>query len=569
MTKGRFCCAIYTRKSTEEGLDQDFNSLDAQREACQAYVASQAGLGWKTVKTRYDDPGISGGHMDRPALQRLLGDIEAGKIDVVVVYKIDRLTRSLMDFARMVAVFDHHDVSFVSVTQQFNTTTSMGRLTLNVLLSFAQFEREVTAERIRDKIAASKKKGMWMGGVPPLGYDVRNKRLIVNDTEAERVRLLFRLYLELGSVRHLKVRADELELRTKRHVCKSGRVVGGKPLSRGHLYALLSNSTYTGEVSHRGERYLGQHDAIVDDRLWREVQDQLAANTVTRKRKDNVREQSFLAGLVFDETGDRLSPSHATKQDKRYRYYISHRLMQAHTDGQDGWRLPARELEATVTRTLTDLLDDPQRVVDLLANGDVSPSLIRNIRNQARKLVGHLENDHPSEKRGWLRKIIKRIDVSRDSLAIELDRAAVMGFLGCDAAESSDDNEVHEPLIIGKAFATKRRGVEARIVLGSGEMDSPTPDDNLIKAIAKAHDWFEQLASGQAGSAQEIADLENVARSDISLTLPLAFLAPDIVDAIVAGKQPVNLTWEQLRQALPLPSCWLRQRQLLGFSQAN
>ena len=569
MTKDRFRCAVYTRKSTEEGLDQDFNSLDAQREACEAYMASQAGLGWKATKSRYDDPGISGGHMNRPALQRLLGDIEAGKIDVVVVYKIDRLTRSLMDFAKMVAVFDRHNVSFVSVTQQFNTTTSMGRLTLNVLLSFAQFEREVTAERIRDKIAASKKKGMWMGGVPPLGYDVENKRLIVNGAEADVVRQLFRLYLEIGNVRSLKVRADELGLRTKRHVCKSGRVVGGKPFSRGHLYALLSNSTYIGEVSHRGERHPGQHDNIIDAGLWSDVQDHLAANTVRQKRKDNASEQSLLAGLVFDETGDRLSPSHATKQGKRYRYYISHRLMQAHADGQDGWRLPAKELEETVIRCLTDLLRDPQRVVDIVADGDVSPSLIRSIRTHARNLVGHLENDHPCEKRDWLRRVTKRIDISPNRLAIKLDRAAVMDFLDYDVAVSSDDNEAHEPLIIVRPFAIRRRGVEARIVLGGDEMHSPTPDDNLIKAIAKAHDWFEQLASGQAGNAQEIADREDVARSDISLTLPLAFLAPDIVDAIVAGKQPVELTWEQLRKALPLPSCWHRQRQFLGFSQAN
>lgn len=569
MTKGRFRCAIYTRKSTEEGLDQDFDSLDAQREACEAYVASQASLGWKAIKAHYDDPGISGGHMDRPALQRLLADIEAGKIDVVVVYKIDRLTRSLMDFAKMVAVFDRQDVSFVSVTQQFNTTTSMGRLTLNVLLSFAQFEREVTAERIRDKIAASKKKGMWMGGVPPLGYDVENKRLIVNDAEAEIVRNLFTLYLEIGNVRSLKVRTDGLGLRTKRHVCKSGRVVGGKPFSRGHLYALLSNSTYIGEVCHRGARHPGQHVAIVDERLWRDVQDHLAANTVRRKLKDNVREQSLLAGLVFDEKGDRLSPSHATKHGKRYRYYISHRLMQTHTDGKDGWRLPATELEASVIRCLTELLCDPKRAVDLVTDGSASPSMIHSIRTRAREMTGDLVEGHPTEKSERLRNLVVRIGVSPGRLTIEVDRAAIVDFLGYDLAESRDGDEVTEPLVIEKPFAIKRRGVEARIVLGYSETDSPSPDDKLVNAIATAHRWFELLTSGQLDSVQDIALAEERSRSDVSLTLPLAFLAPDIVDAIVTGKQPVDLTWERLKRTLPLPSCWCKQRRLLGFEPAS
>ena len=275
-------CAIYTRKSTEDGLEQEFNSLDAQHEACSAYIASQASLGWKAARARYDDGGLSGGSMERPALQRLLSDIKAGRIDAVVVYKIDRLTRSLMDFARIVDVFDAANVSFVSVTQQFNTTTSMGRLTLNVLLSFAQFEREVTAERIRDKIAASKKKGMWMGGPPPLGFDVEHKALVVNAAEAESVRQLFKLYLEVGGVRRLKQRADGLGLMTKRRHLRDGRLQGGKPFSRGNLYLLLSNPIYIGKVVHCGDVYPGRHQAIVDQELWDAVQELMADNRRTR-----------------------------------------------------------------------------------------------------------------------------------------------------------------------------------------------------------------------------------------------------------------------------------------------
>jgi site-specific DNA recombinase len=569
MTSTRQRCAIYTRKSTEEGLDQAFNSLDAQREACEAYIASQAGLGWQLIAASYNDGGISGGHMDRPALQRLLSDIERGLVDVVVVYKIDRLTRSLMDFAKMVAVFDQHEVSFVSVTQQFNTTTSMGRLTLNVLLSFAQFEREVTAERIRDKIAASKKKGMWMGGLPPLGYDVENKQLVVNESEAKVIRDLFRLYLEIGSVRRLKLAANERGLQTKSYTYKDGRSVGGKSFSRGHLYALLSNPIYIGEVRHRGKRYPGQHKAIVDPDIWHGVQNLLASNAVRRKRRENVTETSLLTGLLYDETGDRLSPSHATKQDKRYRYYISHRLMQSHAEGQEGWRLPARELETTIVRALTDVLEDPQRIVDLATGDNPDPILIRTIRAKAQRLADRLTSDHPVEQVECLRQIVVRVDIRPGRLSIELNHKKMLQMLECSDNADSNREDVRKPMAIDVPFAIRRRGVEARIVLDNGRSDQPQPDYKLIEAVAKAHDWFEQMNSGRASSVQEIAASEGMARSDVSSALPLAFLAPDIVSAILAGTQPIDLTWERLKRAVPLPSCWHKQRRILGFSQPN
>ncbi len=321
----RLRCAIYTRKSTEEGLDQDFNSLDAQREACEAYIASQAGEGWRLIKTHYDDGAYSGGTMDRPALQRLLADIDAGKVDTIVVYKVDRLTRSLADFARIVELFDANDVSFVSITQQFNTTTSMGRLTLNMLLSFAQFEREVTGERIRDKIAASKRKGMWMGGVVPLGYDVIDRKLIINETEAETVRTLFRLYLQQANVRLVKEEADKLDLRTKSRKPNNGRRRGGEPFMPGHIYKLLSKPIYVGEIVHKGERHAGEHEAIIDRETWDGVQEQLGRNAVVRHRASNAKAPSLLAGMLFDEGGNRLVPSHASKAGRRYLYYVSRR----------------------------------------------------------------------------------------------------------------------------------------------------------------------------------------------------------------------------------------------------
>src|SRR5712671_4813939 len=298
-------CAIYTRVSTDQGLEQDFNSLDAQYDASQAYIRSQAHAGWTLLRAKYDDGGFSGGDTDRPALQRLLDDVQAGKVDVIVVYKVDRLTRSLADFAKLVELFDQRNVSFVSVTQQFNKTSSMGRLTLNVLLSFAQFEREVTGERIRDKIAASKKKGMWMGGNVPLGYDANERTLVINPAEAETVRRMFALYRELGCVRRVKEEADRLGLRTKCSTAANGNERGRKPFSRGHLYTLLSNPIYTGQIAHKGELHPGQHPALIDDESWSTVRDQLAANTSHHRRRATAAEPSLLAGLLVDDAAVR------------------------------------------------------------------------------------------------------------------------------------------------------------------------------------------------------------------------------------------------------------------------
>ena len=320
-------CAIYTRKSTEEGLEQDFNSLDAQREACEAFIASQKHEGWIALPTHYDDGGYSGGTLERPALQRLLADIRGSKVDVVVVYKIDRLTRSLLDFAKIVEVFDAHGVSFVSVTQAFNTATSMGRLTLNVLLSFAQFEREVTGERIRDKIAASKKKGMWMGGYPPLGYDVKDRKLVVNEAEAETVRYIFRRYQEFGSVRLLKEHLDADGIVSKRRTAPDGRPYGGKPIARGALYHMLQNRLYRGEIVHKNQAYPGEHAPIIDDDLWQKVQTTLAANRVDRGAGKGNNHVSLLAGLIYDAHGELMTPSHAVKKGVRYRYYVSKSLV--------------------------------------------------------------------------------------------------------------------------------------------------------------------------------------------------------------------------------------------------
>src|SRR5467141_1068632 len=409
-------CAIYTRVSTDHGLEQDFNSLDAQYDAAQAYIRSQAHAGWALIRTRYADGGYSGGSTERPALQRLLADVRARKVDVIVVYKVDRLTRSLADFARLVEIFDAQGVSFVSVTQQFNTTNSMGRLTLNVLLSFAQFEREVTGERIRDKIAASKKKGMWMGGNVPLGYDASERTLVINPAEAETVRRIFALYIELRCVRRVKEEADRLWLSTKPSTTANGIERGGRSFSRGHIYTLLSNSIYIGEIAHKGQLYPGQHPALIDAETWTTVRDQLATNASDHRRKANAAEPSLLAGLLTDARGERFTPSHAVKKGRRYRYYVSTALItEAGTDQAQGWRLPAQEIEDAVIRVLTDALTSPAMLFESFGTAGIPSDQTRKMLDRATRLAAAL-NRSPVERDKVVRDIIERVVVAENAM---------------------------------------------------------------------------------------------------------------------------------------------------------
>jgi site-specific DNA recombinase len=357
-------CAIYTRVSTDQGLEQDFNSLDAQYDAAQAYIRSQAHAGWTLLRAKYDDGGFSGGNTDRPALQRLLGDVRAGKIDVIVVYKVDRLTRSLADFAKLVELFDQHSVSFVSVTQQFNTTTSMGRLTLNVLLSFAQFEREVTSERIRDKISASKRKGLWVGGMAPLGYDTKSRKISVNEAEAKRVRTIFRSYLKLGSLNLLMADLHKRCIVTKIRTLRTGGTVGGIPFTRGSLAHLLRNRFYIGEVAFKGEVLKGEQPAILDKDLFEAVQAKLNEQTNNQKAKWT-KSEGLLIGRLFDDRGNRMSPTHARKGNVKYRYYLSSALLQgtlAHAGSVR--RVPATAIEALVVRSVRDHLKPVEPIED-------------------------------------------------------------------------------------------------------------------------------------------------------------------------------------------------------------
>ena len=553
----RIRCAIYTRKSTEDGLDQEFNSLDAQREACEAFIQSQRGLGWIAQKKRYDDGGISGGTMDRPALQTLLTDIEKGKVDLVVVYKVDRLTRSLMDFAKIIETFDARGISFVSVTQQFNTANSMGRLTLNVLLSFAQFEREVTAERIRDKIAASKKKGMWMGGLSPLGYDAVDKKLVINEKEASVVRALFDLYLELGSVRKLQAEADIRGFVTKKRK-RGDQYTGGKPFTRGHLYWVLHNPVYVGEVAHKGKTYPGQHKAIVERVTWDAAQKMLDDRAPTRQSPTNTKQNCILTGLVFDEKQDRLSPSYCRKDGRRYRYYISKRLLHG-ADKNDGWRIPADQLEQVVLKGLCSFLEDDSQVADAVHGAEAFPGQLEDSIIAAKGIAKEIKRSQSAEIAVRVRRLIERVDIDAGQLRITVSRAGLSELVG--DANAGDGG----PIILDLPIAIRRRGVESKIIL-QGALCPLSPDGGLIGLVSDTYQWFERIAKGEIATVRDIARQEGVDEGDVSRFLPLAFLAPDIVEAIFSGRQPVELTPEKLKRLRNLPKSWEEQRQLLGFT---
>jgi DNA invertase Pin-like site-specific DNA recombinase len=422
-TTKKLRCAVYTRKSTDEGLDKEFNTLDAQREACEAYIASQRAEGWVLVRDRYDDGGFSGGTLERPALRRLLTDIEAGLVDVIVVYKIDRLSRSLMDFAKLVETFDAYEVTFVSVTQSFNTTTSMGRLTLNILLSFAQFEREVIGERIRDKVAASKARGMWMGGKVPLGYDVANRKLVVNEAEAARVRRVFALFVETGSGVETVRR-----LRAEGVTAKSGR-----PLDKGDVYKILNLRTYIGEVTHKGNVYRGEHQAIVPQELWDRAHAILQVSPRKRAAENRQHAPALLKGLIFGVDGRALSPTHCIKNGRLYRYYVAQRVLKGDAAADDSIvrRVSAAEIEAAVVDQVRALLRQPEVVVGiwLAARRDARDLTEREVRDALHRLDPLWGELFPAEQARIVRALVERVLIGPDGADIRMRVEGLSGLV--------------------------------------------------------------------------------------------------------------------------------------------
>jgi site-specific DNA recombinase len=536
-------CAIYTRVSTESGLDQDFNSLDAQYDAAQAYIRSQAHAGWILVRTRYDDGGFSGGSTDRPALQRLLDDIRAHRINVIVVYKVDRLTRSLADFAKLVELFDAHGVSFVSVTQQFNTTTSMGRLTLNVLLSFAQFEREVTSERIRDKIGASKRKGLWVGGVVPLGYQAKDRKITVVAGEAKTVRHIFRRYLDLGSLNLLLADLRRTGVKTKIRPLSNGRTIGGIPFTRGSLAALLRNCFYIGEVRYKGEIFPSEQPVILDRALFDSVQSKLDRQQ-TNHAKARQQSQSLLMGRIFDERGNRMTPSYAVKNAVRYRYYISAVLIQGQPDKAAKLnRVPASEIEKLILSAVRKhLAGNPHNKTE--AEGPDS-------LNDKELISTH----------------IARVDLKRDHLAIQLADSEAQ-----DRRHSAEqDQTVHRDsnvLVVPWQKTPSKRSRE--IILPASTASHPDPRPiraetraKLVTAIAKGRHWLDELIAGTVTNVEQIASAENCTVRQVNMTISLAFLAPSLVQAAIDGCLPRGVGIANLRDA---PAAWSLQYARLGLA---
>jgi len=553
----RMRCAIYTRVSTDSGLDQDFNSLDAQYDAAQAYIRSQAHAGWMLVHTRYDDGGFSGGSTDRPALQRLLADITAHKINVVVVYKVDRLTRSLADFAKLVELFDAHGVSFVSVTQQFNTTTSMGRLTLNVLLSFAQFEREVTSERIRDKIGASKRKGLWVGGVVPLGYQAKDRKITVVEAEAKTVRHIFRRYRELGSLNLLMADLRHTGITTKVRSLANGRTIGGIPFTRGPLAALLRNQFYIGQVKYRGEIFPGEQPAILDRKLFEAAQTRLDQQRINHNQ---ARHQSgaLLTGRIFDERGNRMTPTYAIKNGVRYRYYISAPLIQGQPQNAAPInRVPAALIEKLIITAVQNHLEPKKQ-----KRGSQGPD--------------------PIADTDLIATHIARVEVKQDHLAIQLGTAAeqqsgLQTKAGLPERPSNKDegklvvrrNDPKAKLLIvhWKKPPSKQ---PRQIISPAGPLSRQDPRPiraetraTLVAAIATARHWLDELVAGTMQSVEQIAEREKCSIRQVNRTITLAFLAPSLVQAAVEGRLPRGIGVARLRD---LPTEWAAQYKLLGLS---
>ena len=523
-------CAVYTRVSTDAGLEQEFNSLDAQREACEAYIKSQTHEGWRLAPGHFDDGGFSGGSMDRPALQSLLDAVRSRRIDTIVVYKVDRLTRSLADFAKLVELFDEHGISFVSVTQAFNTTTSMGRLTLNVLLSFAQFEREVTGERIRDKIAASKKKGIWMGGVVPLGYRVEARALHVVEEHAAIIRTLFQKYLALGSVVLLKQQLDAEQIRLPFRIDGKGKTSGGGMYSRGHIYKMLSNPIYIGQLGHKGQVYDGQHAAIIDQELWDQVQGRLEQGT-NASHDRHAPSNALLLGKIRDDRGHPMSPSHAKKKGRRYSYYVSQAILQGKRDEAGSIaRVPAMEIETLVLNALRDNRD-------------------------------RLDIVMPDDERALVETAVGEVRVGRSAVVITL-----LHHNGNSEATESDPKAVLDRIRIPWTPPSSRRHRE--IIVPEDHNPSTThalranARTKLLEAIARARSWLADLNKGVIVDTDALAAREGKSERSIRQTLSLAFLSPAIVKAAVEGRLPRGLGLSRL---IDLPMDWSEQHRALGL----
>lgn len=559
----RVRCAVYTRKSSEEGLEQQFNSLHAQRESCEAYVLSQAGEGWICLKDEYDDGGISGGHMNRPGLKRLIADIKQGKVDVIVVYKVDRLTRSLTDFSKLVEVFDEHEVSFVSVTQAFNTTNSMGRLTLNVLLSFAQFEREVTGERIRDKIALSRKHGLWTGGLSPHGYDAIDKKLIINESEAETVRHIYSRYVALKNVRKLKVELERDGYVSKLRTRKTSKQTGGKSFERGALYTILKNQIYLGLTTYKGEAYDGEHDPIIDKALFDKVQSMLTANRQRDKHKIGAKDPSLLSGKIITDAGITLTPTHAQTHGRRYRYYVERRNQgQAAILQTRPVSLPAAEIERSVCSELAAYLLDPVKLIDDLDLTNCPQEMQVCVREKAAE-IGVLLNAPTKQVKdnAIIRKLIQQVELLPDMKGYKLS----INMLTLAETLNLPNTPAMETTTLTNDLELKICNNGKKVIIGNKPVMTPVPNLSLINALRTGHQIKHQYMGADKKQLSEIAKDMNIDKRHVCRTLKMAYLAPDIQLSILSGTQPRGLLLKDLLYKV-IPTSWQEQRQVFGFT---
>jgi DNA invertase Pin-like site-specific DNA recombinase len=546
-------CAIYTRKSSEEGLEQDFNSLHAQREACAAYVASQASEGWQLLPNEYDDGGISGGTLARPALKQLLADIAAGEIDIVVVYKVDRLTRSLLDFSKLVEAFDQAGVSFVSITQSFNTTTSMGRLTLNMLLSFAQFEREVTAERIRDKLAASKAKGMWMGGMPPLGYKADGRTLAIVEPHAALIRDIYTRYLELGNVRRMAERFYNEGIMVPKRVAGTGRAFGGSLFSRGQLYAILRNPIYVGDIPHKDEVSPGLHLPLIEREQWEKVQQHLSGQVNGIRQRGRAASASVLAGKIFDAEGEPLLAAHTTRRgDTRYRYYVSKALH--YGSASVGLRIPADEVEQAACQALAELLGDPLHLIEQVGL-ELSPDDLNGVVARTSEVCSQL-----AANKDLLARLLERVEISDSGMTLVVARDAVGAALGIPLqAEPMANLRIHVSVRL------TRTGRAIRLVhSGGAPATGGESDPALLRLITRAHVWWKVLSKGDL-TPTALAAREGVTTTWVIRVARLAFLSPRVVEGVLAGKLRAGIDANALLKAGTISLDWEQQeKQLLA-----
>ena len=552
-------CAIYTRKSTEDGLEQEYNSLDAQYDACKAYALSQRHEGWTVVKDRYDDGGFSGGTLERPGLKRLLADIEAGKVDIILLYKIDRLTRSLSDFAKIVEILDRKCASFVSITQSFNTTTSMGRLTLNMLLSFAQFEREVTGERIRDKIYASKRKGIWMGGPVPLGYDVVERKLVANELEAEQVRNIMQLYLKVGSVPELVDVLAKNGSHTKVQQRKDGGTRGGCHFKRGNLYHLLSNRIYRGMTVHKGEAFEGEHDAIVAEELWDQVQVKLAKQGQGGSSRKVSARTGVLAGLIYNAEGTPMVLTHTQKGNRRFHYYANRYEALGDTTAS---RVNARDIEDIVVGQLSQTLALGIQVQSVLLDGTYTADQLHNLISRCRQLGTELTAAKYIRKQAIVRNVVDRVELNEDRVVIKIDNRSLLNAISAEGSIQPSSSD----LIIEREAIRLRRGKALRLIIPAASAGDGMSlrDDKLVALIAESRAIMAQIVKNPDKSVPTLAAEQGRCRVRMMKVAKLVCLDPFIVTAIVEGRQPLKLTPSRLLAA-DLPLAWADQRQLLGF----